>query len=134
MTRSKTYDEWYALLDFVPENATIEEIEKIFPERPRSGAHRAYRDFAKRYAQGYTGRGQVAFYLTKTATDRPGVSTQAFPAIVIYLTHILLQAAIRAGTAIYSTLRLIVKGGVYYGKRGYDAFNLFLQKTLCSVE
>lgn len=124
---SKNFDEWYSLLDFVPENASIEEIEKIFPETPGSGAHRAYRNFVTRHGAGYNSRGQVALYLTRMTDIEPGHSAQALPLIVVHVARILLQAAIRTGGALYSTLRLIIKGGVYYGKRGYAAFNLFLQ-------
>lgn len=126
---SKNFDEWYSLLDFVPENASIEEIEKIFPEAPGSGAHRTYRNFVARYGAGYNSRGQVALYLTRMTDIDLGHSTQVVPLIVVHVARILLQAAIRAGGALYSTLRLIVKGGVYYGRRGYAAFNLFLQNN-----
>lgn len=123
----KSYSEWYELLDFVPENATIKELEEIFPDTFNGRGHRAYRNFVARHAQGYRGRSQVAFYLSQvTAQSTRGMHTQALPFIVIHVGRIALQTALRVGGGFYSTLRMIVKGGVYQGKRGYAAFNQFM--------
>lgn len=126
---SRSFAEWYELLDFVPENASVSDILKIFPELPGTGANRDFQNFARLQGGNQVGRTLVASYLTDRTQVKPGANTQVAPLVIIaHIGRIVIQAAARAAVATYNLLRHIVRLGWYFGKRGYAAFNEFLKR------